>query len=58
MTKSESISDYCLIVKAIVNQLIKNGDEIEDIRVIENILCSLTPKFNYVVCAIEESKRY
>ncbi|KAL0301571.1 UNVERIFIED_CONTAM: hypothetical protein Sradi_6433900 [Sesamum radiatum] len=32
------------------------GDKSEDIIIIEKILGSLTPKFNFVVCAIEESK--
>jgi len=48
--ESNSISDYCLGVKGIVNQLKKYGDKIEDVHVIEKIFHSLTLKFNYVVC--------
>nr|DAD33588.1 TPA_asm: hypothetical protein HUJ06_012439 [Nelumbo nucifera] len=33
-----------------------HGEKIEDITVVEKILHSMTPKFNYVVCSIEESK--
>ncbi|XP_070035165.1 uncharacterized protein [Nicotiana tomentosiformis] len=54
--ESECISNYCSKVKAVVNQLKRYGEDIEDIRVVEKILHTLTPKFNFVVCAIEESK--
>ncbi|XP_009770037.1 uncharacterized protein [Nicotiana sylvestris] len=56
MKEYECISDYCLKVKAIVNQLRRYGDDIEDVCVVENILRTLTLKFDFVVCAIEESK--
>ena len=33
-----------------------HGEKMEDVTIVEKILRSLTPKFNYVVCYIEESK--
>ncbi|KAK2995239.1 hypothetical protein RJ640_023763 [Escallonia rubra] len=39
----------------VVNQLGRNGEEMEDNRMVEKIFRSLDPKFDHVVVAIEES---
>ena len=44
MKDSESILDYCSRVKAIVSQLKRYGEDIEDVHVVEKILCSVNPK--------------
>jgi len=33
-----------------------HGEEMKDIAIVEKILRSLAPKFDYIVCLIEESK--
>ena len=54
--ESESVEDFYDRVILLLNQMRLNGEAIEDKRVVEKILLSLTRKFEYVVVAIEESK--
>ncbi|RDY13097.1 hypothetical protein CR513_02028, partial [Mucuna pruriens] len=54
--ESKSISNFSNRVMIVVNQMKRYGEKMEDIRVVEKILCSLTIKFDLLVCAIQESK--
>ena len=57
MKSLESIFDYYhTTIMVIVNQMRRNGEALTDARIIERILRSLDPKFDFVVIAIEESK--
>ena len=56
MKESESISNFYSRLMVVVNQLRTYREEVDDVHAVETILRSFTPKFDYVVCAIEESK--
>ncbi|KAL5843832.1 hypothetical protein ACOSQ4_009790 [Xanthoceras sorbifolium] len=55
MQQGESVSTYFSRMMGIANKMRINGDKMEDIAIIEKILHSMTAKFDYVVCSIEES---
>ncbi|XP_039144812.1 uncharacterized protein LOC120282128 [Dioscorea cayenensis subsp. rotundata] len=56
MKDTENIQEYITRVVTIVNQIKGLGFEITEEEVVSKILRSLTPRFNYVVAAIEEAK--
>ncbi|KAM7520343.1 hypothetical protein LguiB_019305 [Lonicera macranthoides] len=56
MKSGETVNDFFSRTMAIINKMRINGEKIEEVTVVEKILRSLTPNFNYVVCSIEESK--
>ena len=56
MKESENIEEYFTRVLAITNQMRSNGETLNDTKVVEKILRTLSEKFMYVVVSIEESK--
>jgi RNase H-fold protein (predicted Holliday junction resolvase) len=55
MKVGESVNEYFARTLTIANKKRIHGEKMDDVAVIENILRSMTPKFDYVVCAIDES---
>lgn len=56
MENGESIADFLSRAVAIVNKIRSCGEKVTDQTIVEKIPRSLTPKFDHVVAAIEESK--
>ncbi|GMY20386.1 ADP glucose pyrophosphorylase large subunit 1 [Fagus crenata] len=56
MRSGEGVTEYFSRVMTVANKMRIYGEEMQDVKVVEKILRSLTEKFNYVVCSIEESK--
>ena len=56
MKNGESIADFLSRAMAIVSQMRSYGEQVSDETIVAKVLRSLTPKFDHVVAAIEESK--
>ncbi|XP_028080935.1 uncharacterized protein LOC114282454 [Camellia sinensis] len=55
MKGDESVNDYFARTLAIANKMCIHGEKMGDVAVIEQMLRSMTPKFDYVICSTEES---
>lgn len=55
MKEGEKIDSFLGRTLTVVNKMKTNGEVMEQSTDVSKILRSLTPKFNYVVCPIEES---
>lgn len=56
MKQGEAIGDYFSRVMMIANDMRNYGEDMADVKIVEKILRTLTEKWNYIVCSIEESK--
>nr|KYP53919.1 Retrovirus-related Pol polyprotein from transposon TNT 1-94 [Cajanus cajan] len=55
MKEGETVDNYMGRILHVVNKMKSNGEAMEESTVVSKLLRSLTSKFNYVVCSIEES---
>jgi len=55
MKEGEKVDSFLGRTLSVVNKMKSNGENMEQSTVVSKILRSLTSKFNYVVCSIEES---
>ncbi|CAL2226146.1 unnamed protein product [Prunus armeniaca] len=55
MKDEESVNEYFGRTLITANKMRIHGERMEDVIIIEKILRSMTPKYDYVVCSIEES---
>ncbi|XP_027351387.1 uncharacterized protein LOC113862503 [Abrus precatorius] len=56
MKEGESVNDYFSRTLTIANKMKANDENKGDVIVVKKIMRSMTHKFDYVVCSIEESK--
>ncbi|XP_027771419.1 uncharacterized protein LOC114076505 [Solanum pennellii] len=56
MKSGEAVADFFSRTMAIASKMRIHGEQMKDVTIVEKILRSMTPKFNFVVCSIEESK--
>ncbi|XP_050878141.1 uncharacterized protein LOC127081956 [Lathyrus oleraceus] len=56
MEEPESISDYFSRLLTLVNQLKRNGEDVDEVKVMEKMLCTLNRRFGFIVTNIEENR--
>jgi hypothetical protein len=55
MKEGETVNEYILRTLAIANRMTAHGERLEQTMIVEKVLRSMTPRFNYVVCSIGQS---
>ena len=56
MSDQDSISEFFSRILAITNQMNAYGDKQSDLGIIDNVLRTLTPRFDHIVVAIEKGQ--
>ncbi|XP_047267499.1 uncharacterized protein LOC124897917 [Capsicum annuum] len=56
MKEGEVVTSFCARTMEISNKMRFHGEKINYVIIVEKILHSLKPKYDYVLCSIEDSK--
>ena len=56
MRTSEGVTKYFSRLMTVANKIRIYGEDMQDVKVVEKIICFLIERFNYLVCSIEKSK--
>ncbi|XP_027335113.1 uncharacterized protein LOC113849412 [Abrus precatorius] len=56
MQNGECVNDYISRVMILANDMRGAGKTMDDGHIVEKILCTLSDKYNYIICSIKESK--
>jgi len=56
MTYQETIAKYFNKIQVLINSMSACDKEVKGIKIVEKVLRRLTPKFDHIIVAIEESK--
>ncbi|XP_020253699.1 uncharacterized protein LOC109830747 [Asparagus officinalis] len=56
MKFGECVNDYFSRVMMVANDMRNAGEGMEDAKIVEKVLRTLSEKYNYIVCSTEESK--
>ena len=56
MKEGEFVFDYFLRVLTVINNFKRNGEKLDDVRIMEKVFRLLDLKFEYIVIVIEEIK--
>ena len=57
MKENETVQEFFPKISVIINKIRRYGDNINDQKIVEKILRSLSIKIEHVIVAIEEAKR-
>jgi hypothetical protein len=55
MKDNETVNEFFARTLSIANKMTAQGERLDQLHIVEKVMHSMTPRFNYVVCSIEES---